>query len=43
LFDDDELAIIHDILPRKSLLKREASGKKNMKSTKTKVALSAPF
>lgn len=28
LFDDDELAIIHDILPRKSLLKRKASGKK---------------
>jgi len=27
-FDDDELAIIHDILPRKSLLKRKASGKK---------------
>ncbi len=25
---DDELAIIHDILPRKSLLKRKASGKK---------------
>ena len=28
LFDGDELAIIHDILPRKSLLKRKASGKK---------------
>jgi ribosome biogenesis GTPase len=28
LFDDDELSIIHDILPRKSLLKRKASGKK---------------
>src|SRR5574338_302780 len=28
LFDKDELAIIHDILPRKSLLKRKASGKK---------------
>ena len=28
LFDDDELAIIHDILPRKSLIKRKASGKK---------------
>ena len=28
LFDDDELAIIHDILPRKSLLKRKTSGKK---------------
>lgn len=28
LFDDDSLAIIHDILPRKSLLKRKASGKK---------------
>ncbi len=28
LFDNDELAIIHDILPRKSLLKRKASGKK---------------
>jgi ribosome biogenesis GTPase len=28
LFDDDELAIIHDILPRKTLLKRKASGKK---------------
>ena len=28
LFDDDELAIIHDLLPRKSLLKRKASGKK---------------
>jgi ribosome biogenesis GTPase len=27
-FDDDELAIIHDILPRKTLLKRKASGKK---------------
>lgn len=27
-FDDDELAIIHEILPRKSLLKRKASGKK---------------
>jgi ribosome biogenesis GTPase len=28
LFDDDELAIIHDILSRKTLLKRKASGKK---------------
>ena len=28
LFDDDSLAIIHDILPRRSLLKRKASGKK---------------
>ncbi|MFC2094231.1 ribosome small subunit-dependent GTPase A [Bacteroidota bacterium] len=28
LFDDDSLAIIHDILPRKSLLKRKTSGKK---------------
>ena len=28
LFDDNELAIIHDMLPRKSLLKRKASGKK---------------
>ena len=28
LFDDDSLAIIHDILPRKSLLRRKASGKK---------------
>jgi ribosome biogenesis GTPase len=28
LFDDDGLAIIHEILPRKSLLKRKASGKK---------------
>ena len=28
LFDDDELAIIHEILPRKSLLKRKAPGKK---------------
>ncbi|MGD8306872.1 MAG: ribosome small subunit-dependent GTPase A [Ignavibacteria bacterium] len=28
LFDDDELAIIHDIIPRKSLLKRKSSGKK---------------
>ena len=28
LFDEDSLAIIHDILPRKSLLKRKASGKK---------------
>jgi ribosome biogenesis GTPase / thiamine phosphate phosphatase len=28
LFDDDELAIIHNILPRKTLLKRKASGKK---------------
>jgi ribosome biogenesis GTPase len=28
LFDDDTLAIIHDILARKSLLKRKASGKK---------------
>jgi ribosome biogenesis GTPase len=28
LFDDDSLAIIHDVLPRKSLLKRKTSGKK---------------
>ncbi|MBT8387535.1 MAG: ribosome small subunit-dependent GTPase A [Ignavibacteria bacterium] len=28
LFDDDSLAIIHEILPRKSLLKRKAPGKK---------------
>ena len=28
LFDDDSLAIIHDILPRRSLLKRKAPGKK---------------
>ncbi|GAB4288224.1 MAG: ribosome small subunit-dependent GTPase A [Ignavibacteriaceae bacterium] len=28
LFDDDELAIIHEILPRRTLLKRKASGKK---------------
>jgi ribosome biogenesis GTPase len=28
LFDDDSLAIIHDILPRKSLLRRKASDKK---------------
>jgi ribosome biogenesis GTPase len=28
LFDDDTLAIIHNVLPRKSLLKRKASGKK---------------
>jgi len=28
LFDDDELAIIHDILPRRSLLKRKTPGKK---------------
>jgi ribosome biogenesis GTPase len=28
LFDDDSLAIIHDIVPRKSLLKRKTSGKK---------------
>lgn len=28
LFDDDTLAIIQDILPRKSLLKRKAAGKK---------------
>jgi len=28
LFDDDSLAIIHDILPRKSLLKRKTPGKK---------------
>jgi len=28
LFDDDELAIIHEVLPRKSILKRKASGKK---------------
>ncbi len=28
LFDDDSLAIIHDILPRKSLLKRKSPGQK---------------
>ena len=28
LFDDDELAIIHYVVPRKTLLKRKASGKK---------------
>ena len=28
IFDDDSLAIIHEILPRKSLLKRKTSGKK---------------
>ncbi len=28
LFDDDSLAIIHDIFPRKSLLKRKTAGKK---------------
>jgi ribosome biogenesis GTPase len=28
LFDEDSLAIIHDILPRKSLLKRKTPGKK---------------
>jgi ribosome biogenesis GTPase len=28
LFDDDSLAIIHEIFPRKSLLKRKTSGKK---------------
>jgi len=28
IFDDDSLAIIHDILPRQSLLKRKTSGKK---------------
>ncbi len=28
LFDDDSLAIIHEILPRKSLLKRKTPGKK---------------
>jgi ribosome biogenesis GTPase len=28
LFDDDSLAVIHEIFPRKSLLKRKASGKK---------------
>ena len=28
LFDDDSLAVIHDILPRKSLLKRKTPGKK---------------
>ncbi|MBL1215538.1 MAG: ribosome small subunit-dependent GTPase A [Ignavibacteriae bacterium] len=27
-FDDDSFAVIHDILPRKSLLKRKSSGKK---------------
>lgn len=28
IFDEDSLAIIHDILPRKTLLKRKSSGKK---------------
>lgn len=28
LFDDDSLAIIHDVFPRKSLLQRKTSGKK---------------
>jgi len=28
IFDDDSLAVIHDILPRKSLLKRKTPGKK---------------
>ena len=28
LFDDDSFAVIHDIFPRKSLLKRKTSGKK---------------
>jgi ribosome biogenesis GTPase len=28
IFDDDSLAIIHDIFPRKSVLKRKTSGKK---------------
>jgi len=28
LFDDDSLAIIHDLMPRKTLLKRKTSGKK---------------
>jgi len=28
IFDDDSLAIIHDIIPRQSLLKRKASGRK---------------
>jgi len=28
LFDEDSFAIIHEILPRKSLLKRKTSGKK---------------
>jgi ribosome biogenesis GTPase len=28
LFDDDSLAVIHEIFPRKSLLKRKTSGKK---------------
>lgn len=28
LFDDDSLAIIHEIIPRRSLLKRKTSGKK---------------
>jgi len=28
LFDDDSLAIIHDIIPRKSILKRKTPGKK---------------
>ncbi len=28
LFDEDSLAIIHDVFPRKSLLKRKTSGKK---------------
>ncbi len=28
LFDEDSFAVIHDIFPRKSLLKRKTSGKK---------------
>ncbi|MCJ7553921.1 MAG: hypothetical protein MUO34_08560, partial [Ignavibacteriaceae bacterium] len=28
LFDDESFAVIHDIFPRKSLLKRKTSGKK---------------
>ena len=28
LFDDDTFAVIHDVFPRKSLLKRKTSGKK---------------
>ena len=28
-FDENTFAIIHDILPRKSVLKRKAAGKKN--------------
>ena len=29
LFDDDSFAVIHEIFPRRSLLKRKTSGKKN--------------